>query len=53
MNNEEYRRFLGIKSDEERKEREGENIKDKIDEIKCIKDCIESDEKKLEKVKCV
>ena len=52
MNNEEYRRFLGIKSDEERKERR-ENIKDKIDEIKCIKDCIESDEKKLEKVKCV
>ena len=37
---------------EERKERR-ENIKDKIDEIKCIKDCIESDEKKLEKVKCV
>jgi C1A family cysteine protease len=52
MNNEEYRRFLGIKSDEERKERR-ENIKDKIDEIKCIKDCIEGDEKKLEKVKCV
>ena len=59
MNNEEYRKFLGLKSEEEREERRErlrkriDNIKDKIDEIKCIKDCIESDEKKLGKVKCV
>ena len=59
MNNEEYRRFLGIKSDEERKERRErikkkvDDVKEKIDEIKCIKDCIESDENKLGKVKCV
>lgn len=52
MNNEEYRKFLGRKSNEERKERR-EEIKKKIDEVKCIKDCIESDEKKLGKVKCV
>ena len=52
MNNEEYRKFLGRKSSEERKERR-EVIKKKIDEVKCIKDCVESEENKFGKIKCV